>query len=36
MPTAKMQENMPPMHEQMHKIMDSKNPHKREQLIQEH
>jgi len=36
MPIARMQENMLRMHEQMHKIMDSKNPQEREQLIQEH
>ena len=36
MPMAKMQENMLRMHEQMHKIMDAKNPQEREQLMQEH
>ncbi|MHB1142401.1 MAG: hypothetical protein ACYC1T_11700 [Sulfuricaulis sp.] len=36
MPMARMQENMLLMHEQMHRIMDSKNPQERAQLIQEH
>lgn len=31
-----MQESMLKMHEQMHKIMDSKNPQEREGLVQEH
>ena len=31
-----MQENMLRMHEQMHKIMDSKTPEERAQLMQEH
>ena len=31
-----MQESMLKMHEQMHKIMDAKNPQEREQLMQEH
>ena len=31
-----MQENMLKMHEQMHKIMDAKNPQEREQLMQAH
>lgn len=33
---GKMQESMLQMHEQMHKIMDAKDPQKREQLTQEH
>lgn len=33
---GKMQEQMLRMHEQMHKIMDAKNPQEREQLMQEH
>lgn len=33
---GKMQENMLRMHEQMHKIMNAKNPQEREQLMQEH
>lgn len=32
----KMQEAMVRMHEQMHKIMDAKNPQEREQLMREH
>ena len=36
MPMGKVQENMLRMHEQMHKIMDAKNPQEREQLMQEH
>ncbi len=32
----KKQENMLRMHEQMHKIMEEKDPKKREQLMQEH
>ena len=31
-----MQESMLKMHEQMHKIMNSKNPQEREQLMQAH
>ncbi len=31
-----MQEGMLKMHEQMHKIMDAKNPQDRERLLQEH
>ncbi|MDP2027982.1 hypothetical protein [Sulfuriferula sp.] len=31
-----MQEGMLKMHEQMHKIMDAKNPQEREQLMQAH
>ena len=31
-----MQESMLKMHEQMHKIMDAKNPQERERLMQEH
>ena len=31
-----MQESMLKMHEQMHKIMDAKNPQEREQLMQAH
>lgn len=31
-----MQESMLTMHEQMHKIMDAKNPQEREPLVQEH
>ena len=31
-----MQENMLKMHEQMHKIMDAKNPQEHEQLMQAH
>jgi len=31
-----MQEDMLKMHEQMHKIMDTKNPQEREKLMQEH
>lgn len=31
-----MQESMLKMHEQMHKIMDAKNPQEREQFMQEH
>jgi hypothetical protein len=31
-----MQENMLKMHEQMHKIMQSKDPKERERLVQEH
>lgn len=31
-----MQENMLKMHEQMHKIMDAKNPQEREQFMQVH
>lgn len=33
---GKMQESMLRMHEQMHKIMDTKNPQEREKLMQEH
>ena len=33
---TKMQTNMLKMHEQMHKIMDAKNPQEREQLMQAH
>lgn len=33
---GKIQENMLRMHEQMHKIMDAKNPQEREQFLQEH
>lgn len=36
MQMGKMQENMLRMHEQMHKIMDAKNPQERERLKQEH
>lgn len=36
MQMGKMQEAMLRMHEQMHKIMDAKNPQEREQLMQEH
>lgn len=36
MQIGKMQENMLRMHEQMHKIMDTKNPQEREKLKQEH
>lgn len=36
MQMGKMQESMLKMHEQMHKIMDAKNPQEREQLMQEH
>lgn len=36
MQMGKMQENMLRMHEQMHKIMDAKNPQERERLMQEH
>ena len=31
-----LQESMLKMHEQMHKIMDAKNPQEREPLMQEH
>ena len=31
-----MQESMLKMHEQMHKIMDAKNPQEREELVQTH
>lgn len=31
-----MQEGMLKMHDQMHKIMDAKNPQEREQFMQEH
>lgn len=31
-----MQESMLKMHEQMHKIMDAKNPQEREQLMEDH
>lgn len=31
-----MQESMLKMHEQMHTIMDAKNPQEREQLMQDH
>ncbi len=31
-----MQESMLKMHEQMHKILDAKNPQEREQLMQAH
>ena len=33
---GKMQDAMLRMHEQMHKIMDAKNPQEREKLMQEH
>lgn len=33
---GKMQESMLKMHEQMHKIMDAKDPQERERLMQEH
>ena len=36
MQMGKMQEHMLKMHEQMHKIIDAKNPQEREQLMQEH
>ena len=36
MQMGKMQENMLRMHEQMHKIMDAKNPQERERLMQQH
>ena len=36
MQMSKMQENMLRMHEQLHKIMDAKNPQDRERLMQEH
>lgn len=36
MQMGKMQEHMFRMHEQMHKIMDAKNPQDRERLMQEH
>ena len=36
MQMGKMQENMLRMHEQMHKVMDAKNPQERERLMQEH
>jgi len=36
MQMGKMQEHMLRMHEQMHKIMDAKNPQERERLMQEH
>ena len=36
MQMGKMQETMLQMHEQMHKIMDAKDPQEREQLTQEH
>lgn len=36
MQMGKMQVNMLKMHEQMHKIMDAKNPQDRERLMQEH
>jgi len=36
MQMGKMQANMLRMHEQMHKIMDAKNPEERERLMQEH
>lgn len=35
MQMGKMQENMLRMHEQMHKIMDAKNPQERQRLMQE-
>jgi len=35
MQMGKMQENMLRMHEQMHKIMDAKNPQERVRLLQE-
>ncbi|MHB8474441.1 MAG: hypothetical protein ACYC9K_11255 [Sulfuricaulis sp.] len=35
MQMGKMQENMLRMHEQMHKIMDAKNPQERERLMRE-
>lgn len=36
MQLGKMQESMLRLREQMHKIMDAKNPQEREQLMQEH
>jgi len=36
MQMGKMQEKMLRMHEQMHKIMDAKNPQERERFMQEH
>jgi hypothetical protein len=36
MQMGKMQESMLRIHEQMHKIMDAKNPQEREKLMQEH
>ena len=36
MPMGKMQDNMLKMHEQMHKIMQAKDPRERERLMQEH
>lgn len=36
MQMGKMQENMLRMHEQMHKVMQAKDPKKRELLMQEH
>lgn len=36
MQIGKMQESMLRVHEQMHKIMDAKNPQEREKLMQEH
>ena len=35
-PTAMMQDNMLRMHEQMHKIMETKDPNERAQLMKEH
>ena len=36
MPMGKMQDNMLKMHEQMHKIMQAKDPKQRDKLMQEH
>ncbi len=36
MPMGKMQDNMLKMHEQMHKIMQAKDPKEHERLMQEH
>ena len=36
MPMGMMQENMLKMHEQMHKIMQAKDPKQRDKLMQEH
>jgi len=36
MQMGKMQENMLRMHEQIHKVMDAKNPQEREQLLEVH
>jgi hypothetical protein len=35
-PMAKMQDNMLRMHEQMHKIMEAKDPNERARLMKEH